>query len=59
MMVMMMILFVVWLTDEKRVDLCPAGTTVRGPYHHESPTRRELESVSYRLYHLQKQPQFR
>ena len=33
--------FVVWLTDEGRLALFPAGTIVRDPQHRESPTRRE------------------
>ena len=33
--------FVVWLTDERRLALFPAGTIVRDPHHRESPTRRE------------------
>ena len=40
-MMMMMNCFVVWLTDERRLALFPAGTIVRDPHHHESPTRRE------------------
>ena len=35
--------FVVWLTDEKRVALFPAGTIVRDPHHGKSPTRREQD----------------
>ena len=35
------IVFVVWLTDERHLALFPAGTTVRDPHHHESPTRRK------------------
>ena len=35
------IVFVVWLTDEWRLALFPAGTIVRDPHHRESPTRRE------------------
>ena len=30
--------FVVWLTDERRLALFPAGTIVRDPHHCESPT---------------------
>ena len=33
------IVLVVWLTDERRLALFPAGTTVRDPRHRESPTR--------------------
>ena len=29
------------MTDEKRLALFPAGTIVRDPHHHKSPTRRE------------------
>ena len=45
MMMMMMnwrIVFVAWLTDEKRLALFPAGIIVRNPHHCESPTRREM-----------------
>ena len=35
--------FVVWLTDERRLALFPARTTIRDPRHHESPTRREQD----------------
>ena len=35
------IVFVVWLTDERRLALFPAGTIVRDPHHRGSPTRRE------------------
>ena len=35
--------FVVWLTDERRLALFPAGTIVRDPHHLESPTRREQD----------------
>ena len=37
------IVFVVWLTDERRVALSPAGTIVRDPHHLESQTRREQD----------------
>ena len=37
---MIMIVFVVWLTDERRLALFPAGTIARDPHHRESPTRR-------------------
>ena len=33
--------FVVWLTDERRLALFPAGTIARDPHNCESPTRRE------------------
>ena len=33
------IVFVLWLTDERRLALFPAGTIVRDPHHRESPTR--------------------
>ena len=33
----------VWLTDERRLALFPAGTTVRYPHRRESPTRREQD----------------
>ena len=35
------IVFVVWLTDEKRLALFPAGTIVRDSHHCESPRLRE------------------
>ena len=34
------IVFVVWLTDERRLGLFPAGTIVRDPDHRDSLTRR-------------------
>ena len=37
------IVFVVWLTDERRLALFPAGTIVRDSHHLESPTRREQD----------------
>ena len=40
-MMIMIIIFVVCLTDERRLALCPAGSIVRDPHHHESPTSRE------------------
>ena len=43
MMMMMMNCFVVWLTDERRLALFPAGTIVGDPHHLESPTRREQD----------------
>ena len=33
--------FAVWLTNERRLALIPAGTIVRDPQHHLSPTLRE------------------
>ena len=33
--------FVVWLTDERRLAVFPAGTIVGDPHHRESPTLRE------------------
>ena len=39
--IMMIIVFVVLLTDERRLALFPAGTIVRDPHHHGSPTRCE------------------
>ena len=51
---MIMNCFVVWLTDERRLALFPAGTIVRDPHHRESPTRREdikfYRAVSKRQY---------
>ena len=43
MTMMMMNCFMVWLTDERRLALFPAGTTVSDPHHRESPTRREQD----------------
>ena len=34
-MMMMMSFFVVWLTDERRLALFPAGTIVRDPHHRQ------------------------
>ena len=42
-MTVMMICFVVWSTDEKRLILFPAGITVRDPHYRESPTRCEKD----------------
>ena len=39
MMMMMMNCFVVWLTDERHLDLFPAGTIVRDPHRLESLTQ--------------------
>ena len=39
--IMMIIVFVVLLTDERRLALFPTGTIVRDPHDHESPTRCE------------------
>ena len=33
----------VWLTDERRLALFPAGTIVRDCHHRESRTRREQD----------------
>ena len=44
MMMMMMHGFVVWLTDERRLALFPAGIIVRDPHHRESPASREQGS---------------
>ena len=35
--------FVVWLTDERRLALSTARTIVRDPHHRESPARREQD----------------
>ena len=32
-----------WLTNERRLALFPAGTIVRDPHHRESPTRRKQD----------------
>ena len=39
----MSFVFMVWLTDERRLALFPAGNIVRDPHHLESPTRREQD----------------
>ena len=44
MMMMMVNCFLVWLTDEKRLALFPAGTIVRDPHHLTFPTRRKQDS---------------
>ena len=41
MMMMMMNCFVVWLTNERRLALFPAGTIVRDPHNRKSLTRRK------------------
>ena len=33
--------FAVWLTDKRGLALFPAGSIVRDPNHHKSPTHRE------------------
>ena len=45
MMMMMMIMnyFVVWLTNERRLVLFPAGTIVRDPHYCKSLTLREQD----------------
>ena len=40
---MMMIVFMKWLTDERRLASFPAGTIVREPHHRESPTHSEQD----------------
>ena len=40
---MMKIVFMVWLTDERHLVLFPAGTIVRDPNHRKSPTRHEQD----------------
>ena len=35
-----MIVFMIWLTDERRLASFLAGTIVRDPHHRESPTQR-------------------
>ena len=37
------VVFVVWLTDKRRLALFPAGTIVRDPHQRESPTIREQD----------------
>ena len=39
------IVFVVWLTDESRLALFPAGTIVRDPHHCKFMTRRNVSSI--------------
>ena len=38
---MMMNCFVVWLIEERRLALFPAGTIVRDPQHRKTSTRRD------------------
>ena len=40
---MMVMNYVVWLTDERRLALFPAGVIVRELRHREYPTRREQD----------------
>ena len=42
-MMMMMMVFVVQLTDERGLALFPAGNIVTDPHHRESPTCREQD----------------
>ena len=37
------IIFVAWLTEERRLDSFPAGTIIKDPHHRQSPTRREQD----------------
>ena len=37
------IVFVEWLTDERRLALFPTGTIVKDPHHLQSPTQREQD----------------
>ena len=43
MAMMMMNCSVVWLTEERRLTLFPAGTIVKDLYYRESPARREQD----------------
>ena len=49
MIMMMMNCFVVWLTDERRLALFPAGNIVRYPHNRESPTRRLQVLILHRI----------
>ena len=42
MMMMMMNCFIVWLIEERRLALFPAGSIVRDPHHSKSPARHEV-----------------
>ena len=42
-MMMMYYFCFLWLNDERRLALFPAGTNVRDSHHHESPTRRKQD----------------
>ena len=46
-----LIVFVVWLTNKRRLGLFPAGTTARNSHHGKSPTREQglklLSTVEY------------
>ena len=44
------IVFVVWLTDERRLALFPARTIARDPHHRESPTRGEQDNIANGKY---------
>ena len=37
------IVFLVWLTNERRLALFPTGTIIRDPHHRESPTCRKQD----------------
>ena len=50
MMILMMNCFVVWLTDERRLALFPAGNIVRYPHNRESPTRRSQVLILHRIW---------
>ena len=43
MMTMMMNVFVVWLTEERRLALFQDGKSVRDPHHRETLTRRKQD----------------
>ena len=43
MMTVMILFFVVWLADERRLALFPAVAVVRDTHYRESPTRRKQD----------------
>ena len=52
------IVFVVWLTDERRLALFPAGTIVRDPYHRKSEFRLSWMKLCSSDNHYTTAPQF-
>ena len=44
------VFLVVWLTDERRLAICPAGAIVRNSHHRESPTRFEQDLNLHRTW---------
>ena len=44
------IVFVVWLTDERRSALFPAGTIDKDPHHRKSPKRQKQDLNLFRTW---------